>query len=55
MTTLLTTPRTPLGALLALALAPALWPGEAAAHPCDDALSTDLIAGRTIDATTTLR
>ncbi len=29
---------------------PALWPGDAAAHTCDDPFSTDLIAGRTIDA-----
>jgi Protein of unknown function (DUF1554) len=50
MTTLMTTSRTALGGLLALALAPALWPGEAAAHTCDAPFSTDLIAGRTIDA-----
>jgi hypothetical protein len=51
MTTLMTTSRTALGgALLALALLPAFWPGAAAAHGCDDPFSTDLIAGRTIDA-----
>ena len=46
----MTTARTALGGLLAPALAPALWPGDAAAHTCDDPFSTDLIAGRTIDA-----
>ena len=35
---------------LALALAPALWPSDAAAHTCDAPFSTDLIAGQTIDA-----
>ena len=37
-------------ALLAITLAPAFWPGEAAAHSCDAPFSTDLIAGQTIDA-----
>jgi hypothetical protein len=50
VTTSMTIARPALGALLALALAPALWPGEAAAHTCDDPFATDLIAGRTIDA-----
>ena len=50
MTTLMTTSRTALGGLLALALASSLWPGEAAAHGCDDPFSTDLIAGRKADA-----
>jgi hypothetical protein len=50
MTTLMTIWRVALGGLLALALAPAFWPGEAAAHTCDDPLSTDLIAGQKIDA-----
>ena len=35
---------------LALALLPALWPSDAAAHTCDAPFSTDLIAGQTIDA-----
>jgi hypothetical protein len=46
----MTTARTALGGLLALALAPALWPTDAAAHTCDDPFSTDLIAGQIIDA-----
>jgi hypothetical protein len=50
MTTSMTTARTALGALLALALLPALWPSDAAAHTCDDPFSTNLIAGQTIDA-----
>ena len=50
MTTLMKTARAALGGLLALALLPAFWPGDAAAHSCDDPFSTDLIAGRTIDA-----
>jgi hypothetical protein len=50
MTTSMTTARTALGALLALALLPALWPGDAAAHTCDAPFSTNLIAGQTIDA-----
>jgi hypothetical protein len=36
MMTLMTTSRTALGGLLALALLPAFWPGDAAAHSCDD-------------------
>jgi hypothetical protein len=41
----------PLGALLALALLlPALWPGDAEAHTCDQPFSTDLIAGQKTDA-----
>jgi hypothetical protein len=48
--TSMTIARPALGALLALALALAFWPRDAAAHTCDDPLSTDLIAGRTIDA-----
>jgi hypothetical protein len=39
-----------MGSLLAFAFAPALWPSDAAAHTCDDPFSTDLIAGRHIDA-----
>ena len=35
---------------LALVLAPAFWPSDAAAHTCDAPFSTDLIAGQTIDA-----
>ena len=50
MTTLMTTSPAALGGLLAMALAPAFWPGDAAAHTCDDPFSTGLIAGRTIDA-----
>jgi hypothetical protein len=49
MTTSMTTARTALGALLALALAPALWPGEAAAHTCDAPFATDLVTARGID------
>ncbi len=48
MTTLMMTSRTALGAL-ALALAPALWPGDAAAHTCDDPFTTDLVTARGID------
>jgi hypothetical protein len=36
--------------VLALALAPAFWPSDAAARTCDDPFSTDLIAGQSIDA-----
>jgi hypothetical protein len=50
MTILMTTSRSALGGALALALAPAFWPADAAAHTCDAPFSTDLIAGRTIDA-----
>ena len=50
MTTLMTTTRTALGGALALALAPAFWPSEAAAHTCDDPFRTDLLTGRSIDA-----
>ena len=50
MTTLMTTTRTALGGALALALLPMFWPSDAAAHSCDEPFSTDLIAGRTIDA-----
>jgi hypothetical protein len=49
MTTLITTSRTALGGLLALALAPAFWPGDAAAHTCDDPFTTDLVTGTGID------
>ena len=49
MTTLMTTTRTALGGLLALALAPALWPGDAAAHTCDAPFATDLVTARGID------
>ena len=34
---------------LALALAPALWPGDAAAHTCDAPFTTDLVTGTGID------
>jgi hypothetical protein len=50
MTTSMTMARAALGALLALALAPAFWPSEATAHTCDAPFSTNLIAGQTIDA-----
>ncbi len=50
MTTLMTTSRAALGGALALALLPAFWPSDAAAHTCDAPFSTDLIAGQTIDA-----
>ncbi|MGH6905537.1 MAG: DUF1554 domain-containing protein [Geminicoccaceae bacterium] len=49
MTTLMTTSRTALGGLLALALLPALWPADAAAHSCDAPFTTDLVTGRGID------
>jgi hypothetical protein len=49
MTTSMTTARPALGALLALALAPALWPGDAAAHTCDAPFATDLVTARGID------
>jgi hypothetical protein len=50
MTASMTMAPTALGGLLALALLGAFWPSGAAAHSCDDPFSTDLIAGRTIDA-----
>jgi Protein of unknown function (DUF1554) len=50
MTIPMTTSRAALGGVLALALAPAFWPSDAAAHTCDAPFTTDLIAGRTIDA-----
>jgi hypothetical protein len=46
MTTSMTTARTALGGLLALALLPAFWPGEAAAHSCDAPFTTDLVTAR---------
>ena len=49
MTTLMTTTRTALGGALALALAPAFWPGDAAAHTCDAPFTTDLVTGTGID------
>jgi hypothetical protein len=49
MTILMTTSRAALGGLLALALLPALWPGGAAAHTCDDPFRTDLVTARGID------
>ena len=49
MTTPMTTSGTALGGLLALALAPAFWPGDAAAHSCDDPFTTDLVTARGID------
>ena len=49
MTTLMTTTRTALGGVLALALAPALSPSAAAAHTCDDPFGTDLVTARGID------
>lgn len=39
--------------LLALPLLPAFWPGDAAAHTCDNPFSTDLIAGKTSQTTRT--
>jgi hypothetical protein len=47
MTTSMTTLRTALGGLLALALLPAFWPSDAMAQDCTDE-ATDLIAGRTM-------
>jgi hypothetical protein len=49
MTTLMTTTRTALGGALALALAPAFWPSDAAAHTCDAPFTTDLVTGTGID------
>jgi hypothetical protein len=49
MTILMTTSRTALGGALALALAPAFWPGDAAAHTCDAPFTTDLVTGTGID------
>ena len=34
---------------LALALAPAFWPSDAAAHTCDAPFTTDLVTGTGID------
>ena len=48
----MTRPRHPChitGAALALALAPALWPSDAAAHTCDAPFTTDLVTARGID------
>ena len=45
----MTTSRTALGGLLALALAPAFWPSAAAAHTCDAPFTTDLVTARGID------
>ena len=50
MTTLMTTTRTALGGNARPALAPRFGRADAAAHTCDAPFSTDLIAGRTIDA-----
>ena len=49
MTILMTTTRTALGGALALALAPALWPSDAAAHTCDDPFRTDLVTAKGIN------
>jgi hypothetical protein len=49
MTTPMTTSRAALGGLLALAVLPAFWPGDAAAHTCDAPFRTDLVTGRGID------
>ena len=49
MTTLMTTTRTALGGALALALAPAFWPSDAAAHTCDAPFTTDLVTAKGID------
>jgi hypothetical protein len=49
MTTLMTTTRAALGGALALALAPAFWPSDAAAHTCDAPFSTDLVTAKGID------
>ena len=49
MTTLMTTSRTALGGALALALAPAFWPSDAAAHTCDAPFTTDLVTAKGID------
>ncbi|MGH6917053.1 MAG: hypothetical protein ACREJ0_05035 [Geminicoccaceae bacterium] len=35
--------------VFALALAPAFWPSDAAAHTCDDPFATDLVTARGID------
>ena len=48
----MTRPRHPChitGAALALALAPAFWPTDAAAHPCDAPFTTDLVTARGTD------
>jgi hypothetical protein len=51
-TTLFTRPRHPghvAAGVLALALLPALWPSDAAAHTCDAPFATDLVTGTGID------
>ena len=49
MSTSMTKTRTALGGALALALAPALWPSDAAAHTCDAPFTTDLVTAKGID------
>jgi hypothetical protein len=49
MTTSMTASFLTLGGLLALALLPALWPGDVAAHSCDAPFSPDLVTARGID------